>query len=210
MKSLNQLRQALGQGDYRFPDPKIELEQYFTPVEIAAYCVWSAFLNGDIENKMILDLGCGTGVLAHASALLGASMVTGVDIDISAVARASNFECDANIDFFVLKVTAGSLRSLMRARYHTTLTNPPFGTKQQDHADTIFVREALSVSNVVYSFHLSASFDFLRDWARREFPNVDATLVARVDYCIEKTYRKHKRESKPVKVDILRWVHLSV
>ena len=208
MKSLNQLRQALSHGNYRFPDPKIELEQYFTPIDIASYCVWTAYLNGEIEGKCVLDLGCGTGVFAHASELLGAALVMGLDIDRSALLCAQDVEHESAMDFVQLNVHPALLPRFCRLKFDVAITNPPFGTKQQEHADTLFVREALSVASVVYSFHLSQAHDFLCEWAKRTFPNVVVQLVARVDYKIEKTYRKHTKEAKPVKVDIMRWSHV--
>ena len=52
------------------PKPKVGLEQYTTPSVIASDLLWNAFSLGDIENKNIVDLGCGTGVFAIGSSLL--------------------------------------------------------------------------------------------------------------------------------------------
>lgn len=43
---------------------------------------------GDVEECAVLDLGCGTGMLSIAAALLGAQSVTGVDADDDALATA--------------------------------------------------------------------------------------------------------------------------
>ncbi|MEM4687248.1 MAG: DNA methylase, partial [Zestosphaera sp.] len=42
-----------------FKAPKEELEQYVTPPDIVADLVWSAFMSGEIEGRVVHDLGCG-------------------------------------------------------------------------------------------------------------------------------------------------------
>ena len=41
---------------------------------------------GDLEDKLIADLGCGCGVLSIGSVMLGAGAVTGFDLDSDALA----------------------------------------------------------------------------------------------------------------------------
>ena len=55
--------------------PRVELEQYPTPPDIAAHMLLAAAEEGDIEGKLIADLGCGGGVLGIGAALLGAERV---------------------------------------------------------------------------------------------------------------------------------------
>ncbi len=55
-------------------------EQYVTPSHIASDILWYAYQKGDIEDKKVVDFGCGNGLFAIGSALLGAK-ATGVDID---------------------------------------------------------------------------------------------------------------------------------
>lgn len=65
---------------------KIKYEQYPTPARVAANLLWEAGIeNDDLYEKNILDLGCGTGILAVGAAYLGARNVFGVDIDIQAL-----------------------------------------------------------------------------------------------------------------------------
>ncbi|MEM4523744.1 MAG: 50S ribosomal protein L11 methyltransferase, partial [Archaeoglobaceae archaeon] len=65
-----------------FKNPKVELEQYVTPSNLAGFVVTMAKLFGDLN--LVVDLGCGTGILAIASAILGAYSI-GVDIDLDAI-----------------------------------------------------------------------------------------------------------------------------
>ena len=69
----------------KHPNPKVGLEQYSTPATIAADLIWNAYGLGDINDMNILDLGCGTGIFAIASSLMGASYSLGVDIDEESV-----------------------------------------------------------------------------------------------------------------------------
>ena len=63
------------------PNPDPSLEQYATPAPIAADILFTAYIQGDILNKKIIDLGCGTGIFAIGAALIGADIIVGIDID---------------------------------------------------------------------------------------------------------------------------------
>jgi len=45
-----------------FEKPVPHFEQYLTPASIAADIIFTAHQFGDIENKTVIDLGCGTGI----------------------------------------------------------------------------------------------------------------------------------------------------
>ena len=55
-----------------FYKAKVRVEQYPTDSEIAAQMLWESHLRGDIEGKVIVDLGCGTGILGIGALILGA------------------------------------------------------------------------------------------------------------------------------------------
>ena len=50
-------------------NPKVFLEQYGTHADIAAETLWVAYISGDIENKVVADLGCGNGILGIGALL---------------------------------------------------------------------------------------------------------------------------------------------
>lgn len=65
-----------------FDKPKVELEQYPTSASIAAR-VLSVCEDqfGDVRHKVVVDMGCGAGMLTAAAAVLEADQVIGIDID---------------------------------------------------------------------------------------------------------------------------------
>lgn len=48
-------------------------------------CVEELLSLGDLDGRVVLDVGCGSGVLSVAAALLGADVVEAIDIDLAAV-----------------------------------------------------------------------------------------------------------------------------
>ena len=62
---------------------KVSSEQYITPSSIAAEVLWKAHLLGEVRDKTIVDLGCGSGILGIGALLLGAKKVIFVDNDDS-------------------------------------------------------------------------------------------------------------------------------
>ena len=75
-----------------FEEPRAGLEQYHTPAELAAHIVHVADLQGDIEERTVLDLGSGTGMLSLAAALRGPTRVVGVELDPAALRTARENE----------------------------------------------------------------------------------------------------------------------
>ena len=64
-----------------FDDKNVKLEQYKTDSELAALLLWKAFMNNDIKEKIIADLGCGNGILGLGALFLEAKKVYFVDVD---------------------------------------------------------------------------------------------------------------------------------
>lgn len=69
-----------------FEKPKILLEQYATPSHIAGCMLHTIQTKyGDIQNKLVADLGSGCGMLSIGSFLLGAQLTVGFELDAAAV-----------------------------------------------------------------------------------------------------------------------------
>lgn len=133
------------------PSPKVYLEQYTISPEVAAEILYMAtYVYKDIIDKTVIDLGCGTGRLAIAAAMLGAKEVVGVDIDKTAIKQAvKNAEesgVKTRVDWVIADISAA------RGNFDTVLQNPPFGVQKRG-ADRKFLVKALQIGKCVYSLH---------------------------------------------------------
>lgn len=183
----------------KHPNPKVDLEQYSTPATIAADLLWNAYSLGDIADKKVMDLGCGTGIFAIASKLLGAASAIGVDIDKDSTDLASSYcgdvdficsdICDLENDFDV----------------DTIFQNPPFGSQKnaKKGADLKFISKAIELSpKVLYSFHMASTEEFLISYFEKN--DLEITHIFRYNFPIPKIYEFHTRESANVEVIAIR------
>ena len=183
----------------KHPNPKVDLEQYSTPATIAADLLWNAYSLGDIADKKVMDLGCGTGIFAIASKLLGAASAIGVDIDRDSIDLASSYcrdvdficsdICDLENDFDV----------------DTIFQNPPFGSQKNTKkgADLKFISKAVELSpKVLYSFHMASTEEFLISYFEKN--DLEITHIFRYNFPIPKIYEFHTRESANVEVIVIR------
>lgn len=83
---LKELNSVLGQVE-DFIKPQARLEQYRTPGEMAARLSQAMAWEDELHNKVIIDLGCGTGMLSVAKGLKGA-LVIGKDLYAGALKQA--------------------------------------------------------------------------------------------------------------------------
>lgn len=146
-----------------FDEPSIALEQYLTPPTIAASLVHTADLRGDLE-RPVVDLGCGTGMLAIAAALAGATPVVGLDADANALERARDNAADLGVS---VAVCGGDVHSLPLCPDTpvTVVMNPPFGARRDRRgADRPFLAAAADIAAVSYSIHNADSHDFVESY----------------------------------------------
>jgi putative methylase len=133
------------------PTPNPNLEQYTISSSVAAQMLYiAAYTYGDIVDKTVLDLGCGTGRLALGAAFLGAREVVGVDIDRTAVKVACENSANTGLKDKVQWVTADI--DAVCGEFDTALQNPPFGVQKRG-ADRKFLEKALDSGKAVYSLH---------------------------------------------------------
>ncbi|MEM3646279.1 MAG: METTL5 family protein [Candidatus Bathyarchaeia archaeon] len=182
------------------PRPKLKWESYMLDAESAANMVYTAaWVYDDIREKKVVDLGCGSGILAIAASLLGAEMVVGVDIDKDSImAAVRNAEkVGAKVDFIV-----GDINCVV-GRFHTTLMNPPFGSWRKG-ADINFLKKALEISDVVYSIHKRSRP--VREFLGKYIPQLGGSIdhIYEVDIVIGRVYDFHKRKRYVVKADLYR------
>lgn len=186
------------------PNPKVALEQYSTPASIAADILWNAYALGDIFERNILDLGCGCGIFAISSLLLGASSAVGVDIDEESIEVAESFSDRFKIDNY--RFIASDIRDLDEDfNVDTVFQNPPFGSQKRatKGIDLEFVKKAAGFNpEVLYSFHMASTEDFLTDYFSKS--GLKITHIFRYGFSIPKIYEFHSRESKDVNVIAIR------
>lgn len=149
-----------------FEDPNVSLEQYRTPPELAAHLVHTADLQGDIENRTIIDLGCGTGMLALGAALRGPTRVLGIDIDPSPLETARENERQVASAAAVEWLRADATHApLCPSEPTTVVMNPPFGAQSgNEHADRDFLQTAAAIADVSYSIHNAGSESFVESF----------------------------------------------
>lgn len=186
------------------PKPKVELEQYATPSVIASDLLWNALSLGDIENKNVLDLGCGCGIFSIGSCLLGADSAIGIDIDEEsinlALKTASDFSID-NIEF----ISSDVFDFDDDLNVDTIFQNPPFGSQKNAERgiDLEFVKKAREFdADVLYSFHMASTEEFLINYY--ENLSFDITHIFRYSFPIPKIYEFHKNEFQNVDVIVIR------
>jgi len=202
---LKQLEQHLQEVE-GFENPKILLEQYPTRPHIAACMVHTmAYTFDDIEDKLVADLGCGCGVLAIGSVMLGAGAVTGFDVDQDALEQfqgnISDFEMD-NIDLVNMDIE--SLNEDWTNKFDTVIMNPPFGTKHNKGLDLKFLQTGIMMaSGAVYSLHKTSTRDHVvkkaAEWG------AEAQVLAELRYDLPNTYKHHKKSSVDINVDFIRF-----
>lgn len=197
---LKNLEMALQRvSGYTRPSPA--LEQYQTPAPLAARLLYTAFMNHDIADKRVCDLGSGTGVLAIGAALLGAAKVIGVEIDEAAVATATANATllDAEVEFIVADVRETSIADRLGS-WDTVIMNPPFGA-QKAHADRPFIDCALHIAPVTYGIFNAGSAQFVDTFIQDR-----ATITDRIagTFPIRRTFFFHTKEVQEIGVEILR------
>ncbi|MGB8232368.1 MAG: METTL5 family protein [Methanobacterium sp.] len=182
--------------------PKIDLEQYSTPSVIAADVLWNAHSIGDLEGMKVVDLGCGTGIFAIGSALMGASESVGVDIDGDAISIAEIEAMKMGVEDKTRFLTI-DIRDFNESA-DTVIQNPPFGAQKANRkdADRYFMVKALEIAPVVYSFHIQETEDFVTNFFKKE--GADISHVYHYSFPIPRTYDFHTKEKVMVKVVLLR------
>lgn len=187
--------------------PKPSLEQYTIPGDLAAQILNLALLNGDIKDKIVFDLGCGSGRLAIGSFLLGAREAVGIDIDGNVLETAEeNFHTLQKL-FSELKLK-GSIKFILSdiksfsERCDTVIQNPPFGV-QSDNLDKIFLEKALECGKKIYSLH-KGEYEKTRETVTKFVESKGGKVEKIIPYkfSIPHMFKFHKKLKKEVSVDL--------
>lgn len=174
-----------------FERPKLRLEQYITPGEIAATVAWAMYMRGELAEGWIADLGCGTGRLAYAVAALGGRAIC-IDIDVDALRTA---------EVLGLDVALCDAERPCAKRPVKVVMNPPFGVWTR-HGDVRFLRGAASIAEIIYSIHKAAAVEHVFRVARSL--GLEPQLLETAAVYIPPMYRHHRKRRHRVEVAILR------
>nr|MCK4929541.1 methyltransferase [Nanoarchaeota archaeon] len=186
-----------------FEKPVIKLEQYSTDPEIAGETLWFALMQGDVKDKVIADLGSGTGILGLGAILLGAKKAFLVDIDTKAI------ELGIGNKAFLEKETGLKLNAAFCAgdvnvfdeKVDVVIMNPPFGTKNEK-IDTIFLFKAMNIADVIYSFHKASTKDYIDKLVKDN--GFETTHYKEYDFPIKMSMPMHKKRIERIRVGLWR------
>ena len=182
-----------------FENPSPTLEQYLTPANIVADIIFIAHQFGDIKEKIVFDLGCGTGIFAIGAKITGAKKVIGFDIDGKAIGKAKKYtdENEISVVFFKKDILE------IKEKCDTILMNPPFGAQKSNiKADRKFIEKGFEISNVIYSIHLSKTIPFIEKMV--------LSLKGEINYSknykfqMKHTYDFHEKKIAEYNVSLLR------
>ncbi|MFB6171386.1 MAG: METTL5 family protein [Haloarculaceae archaeon] len=189
-----------------FEDPRVDLEQYRTPPDLAAHLVHTADLQGDIEHRLVVDLGCGTGMLALGAALRGPDTVVGVDIDPAPLRTARRNQRRVGTTTTIGWVRGDATRVPLAPVGPTTVVmNPPFGAQDgNEHADRAFLQTAADISDVSYSIHNAGSRSFVEAFAADEGGEVTHAFAAEFD--VPHQFDFHDADREVIEVEVFRIV----
>ncbi|MEM3675887.1 MAG: METTL5 family protein [Thermoplasmataceae archaeon] len=173
---LEKLHKPLGYKDY--------FEQYPTDSGTASKILTMAYLRGDVKDRIVADLGAGTGTFAYGAALMGARIVYAVEKDRDLLPVLQK-----NLNGLPARIIVGEVSSFSEA-VDTVFMNAPFGSVKP-HADIPFLNAALAVANVVYSIHNIRSRNFIMEYYGR---HGEIFLTEQIQLAIPHLFPHHEKK----------------
>ena len=187
-----------------FDNPRVSLEQYPTPPDLAAHVIHVADLNGDIEGRTVVDLGMGTGMLALGAALRGPARVVGVELDRDAIETARDNRIRVGTKTPIHWVQADATRAPLCLEEPTTVVmNPPFGAQRgNEHADRAFLATAADLADVSYSVHNAGSRGFVEAFAADEGGEVTHAFEA--TFRLDRQFEFQESDAEDITTEVYR------
>jgi putative methylase len=187
-----------------FREPRLDLEQYPTPADVAAHLVHLADLQGDVAGRTVLDLGTGTGMLALGAATRDPARVLALDADPGALAVAREnerrVEPAAPVDWLL---GDAARPPVCPDDPVTVLSNPPFGAQRgSEGADRAFLATASEIAAVSYTIHNEGSREFVEAFADDEGGEV--THAFRATLPLDKQYDHQTEDSREIDAEMYR------
>jgi putative methylase len=198
---LHRLARVLEEAVPRIPRPRLDLEQYTTPAELALRLALYASRD---EPETIADLGAGTCRLAAAAALLTGARVVAVEVDdrlaplcLEAVDRLG---VSGLVEFVSGRISLDN-GPLAPGSIDVVITNPPFGVHRKG-ADWELLGYAMHLgARAVYAILKSGNFDFhAREAERRGYK---ANLLEKAWFPLPAEMEHHTSRVRRVEVDVV-------
>ncbi len=161
-----------------------DLEQYPTDASLASEILFLAFLDGNIREKTVADLGAGNGILGIGAALLGADKVYCVEVDSDHCNVIRDNSKGLMVETLEMEVSS------FNQKVNTVVMNPPFGSVVKG-SDRIFLEKAVSLSESIYSIHNLKSADFVRQFYDK---NCEITRESKVQIRTPRLYAHHSSD----------------
>lgn len=190
-------------GLQSFESPDMLLEQYPTDSEVAGDALWFAHMLGDLDGKVVADLGAGTGILGLGTLVLGAKQAFLVDIDPKAleIAKMNKKGLEREIGHRLDAVFVNSDISSFDGSADIVFMNPPFGTKKEN-ADSVFLMKAMGVAPIIYSFHKASTREFIDRLV--DGNGFRKTHYREYDFPLKKSMPHHKQRIERIRVGLWR------
>ncbi|MFH0870238.1 MAG: METTL5 family protein [archaeon] len=186
-----------------FESPDMLLEQYPTDSEVAGDALWFANMLGDLDGKVVADLGAGTGILGLGALVLGAKKAYLVDIDPKALelAKANKRHLENEIGRNLNVVFVNSDISSFDSPADVVFMNPPFGTKKEN-ADSVFLMKAMGIAPIIYSFHKASTKLFIDRLV--DGNGFRKTHYREYNFPLKKSMPHHKQRIEHIRVGLWR------
>ena len=192
--------------------PKLELEQYCTPPDIAAELIHMVGMDTDVCGKSVLDLGCGSGILGLGMVVCGASKLVGIDVDGEALeaARRNGSTIQNLCEDAVLEFCKHDVKTLESTdfpehsrKFDIVISNPPFGTRESK-IDQVFVEKGLMFSDMVYSVHKYSTRQFWKTKVKEFGVEMDV-IIPELQFPIKKTFSFHKHGVMDIQAQFIKF-----
>ncbi|MFQ3308384.1 MAG: putative methylase [Candidatus Nanohaloarchaea archaeon] len=177
-----------------FENPKVKLEQYITPASLAADLLHTAYMQGDIEGKKVVDLGAGTGILSIGASLLNGK-VTSIEKDEEAIKSLKKNRETFGVEFSILNKDVESIE----LDSDTVVMNPPFSVHSE--LGMKFWQKAVETGSKVYAVSPHGKRSVIKDFVEKSGFRVVATEGYTVS--LPPTFGFHTEASQEIEVDII-------
>ena len=181
-----------------FPNPKFFLEQYCTNINILRH--YFDFFP-EINPKIVLDLGSGTGILSFLALKKNASQVIGIDIDHESLKTAKKSAKSWDISNLSLIHSSIEFFNFQKFRNNIAgvIMNPPFGTKRK-FLDFVFLKQAMITKGWILTLHKNNDETNKKLQTLCSEQEYTIKNARKLQFIIPNTHKSHKKSNYPVEV----------